>query len=106
MVMLRIISFILGFALLSSISLTEKTSAQWGSPWIGQSDVNLYKLINDGYEIVNADVDVVLTKIVERVYLKKGKSVYRCLTIEEQNIPSDHSCEMLVNPAKSQSQKK
>ena len=105
MVMLKTIYLILGFALLASIFLPEKTSAQWRSPWIGQPDVNLYRLIADGYEIVSAETDVVINRIVERVYLKKGQSVYRCITIEEQNTPSDHSCEMLANPARSQSQR-
>jgi hypothetical protein len=64
--------------------------------------VNLQTLINDGYEMVGASFRIPGPGgDVEVIYLKKGKSLYRCST-REQKVSAQHGCEMLVSPEKSQ----
>ena len=65
--------------------------------------MHLQTLVNDGYEMVGASFIVpgISGVSIEAVYLKKGKSLYRCVTTEKPGL-TEHSCGMLVNPEKGQ----
>jgi hypothetical protein len=101
----RLASFVLGCVLLigSGISsvYAQQSKAPWKSPWQEQPNANLQTLINDGYEMVGTGIVVAGRDSVEVIYLKKGKSLYRCSTIQ-QHRSAQHGCEMLVSPEKNQ----
>jgi hypothetical protein len=88
---------------ISSVYAAGESKLSWKSPWKGQPNVNLQTLINDGYEMVGSNFSVpgLGGAAVEAIYLKKGKSLYRCVTLEQKG-SAQHECEMLVSPEKTQ----
>jgi hypothetical protein len=99
---------VLGVALfvgsvISPVCAVEKSNIPWKSPWKDQTNVHLQTLVNDGYEMVGTSFVVpgISGVAIEAVYLKKGKSLYRCVTTEKPGL-TEHSCGMLVNPEKGQ----
>jgi len=90
-------------SIIAPVYAVDKRPIPWKSPWQNQAHVHLQTLVNDGYEMVGASFAVpgISGVAMEAVYLKKGKSVYRCVTTEKPGL-TEHSCGMLVNPEKSQ----
>jgi hypothetical protein len=78
-----------------------KSDVLWKSPWQDQPNVNLQTLVSDGYEMIGASFVVPGPGgvAVEAIYVKKGKSLYRCVTTAKPGI-TEHSCGMLVSPEK------
>jgi len=96
-----------GFALLAGSVVGPVCAAgdiPWGDPWQEQATVNLYTLINDGYEIAGGSFNVLPGGAIEIIYLKKGKHLYKCATVgfEAKGAPIHHSCQMLISPKKGQ----
>ena len=71
------------------------------SPWL-ETDVNLYKLIKDGYEIVGTSAIVVRGSIFEIIYLKKKNNLYICNTLWFDDDSTGHGCNILIEPKKTQ----
>lgn len=76
-------------------------SSPYQSPWIGQADINLYKLIQQGYQIIDIHVKMPLGgSFVEIIYLRKGDRIYRCVTLQVIGEKAEHGCELLTDPTK------
>jgi hypothetical protein len=90
-------------SVMSPVGAVGKRPLPWKSPWKEQAHVHLQTLVNEGYEMVGASFGIagISGVAIEAVYLKKGKSVYRCVTTEKPGL-TEHSCGMLVSPEKGQ----
>ena len=69
----------------------------WGSPWVAQPNTNIHDLIDQGYKVVDTDVEFVAVTggIFEAIYLMKDGQLYRCVTGQRKDTVV-HGCEMCV----------
>lgn len=91
---------VVGFVLLSmGISSVYAGEEKYKSPWV-ETDLNLNKLIKEGYKIVGTSVFSGFNSFIECIYLQKKDKLYKCFT-KEMKGGSEHGCNFLAEPKKS-----